>query len=47
MYRIAFLLVLSALIWPVMAFPATGTQVKLSSATEECIDCHSIYHPVS
>ncbi len=45
MYRIAFLLVLSALIWPVMAFPATGTQVKLSSATEECIDCHSIYHP--
>ena len=34
-----------AMLWILMVHPAIGAEVTISAATQECIDCHSTYHP--
>ncbi len=41
-YRRSIMVVFIALLWPAVLF---GTEVPLSEATQECLECHAVFHP--
>ncbi len=42
MYRRFLIMVTISLIWPAVLF---GEEIPLSEATQECLECHAIFHP--